>query len=57
VQELIKAGRTLAQVKAARPTLDFDGVFTSKTWTPDQFIEAVYRDLSKAGASARSASN
>jgi cyclase len=57
VQELIKNGRTLAQVKAAKPTLDFDGVFSSKTWTPDQFIEAVFRDLSKAGAAARSAAN
>jgi glyoxylase-like metal-dependent hydrolase (beta-lactamase superfamily II) len=55
VQELIKNGRTLTQVKAARPTLDFDGVFISKTWTTDQFIEAVFRDLSKAGAPARTA--
>ena len=55
VQELIKNGRTLAQVKAARPTLDFDGVFTNAKWTADQFLEAVYRDLSKA-APPRSAS-
>ena len=45
VQALVKDGRTLAQVKAARPTLDFDGVFVNEKWTPDQFIEAVYRDL------------
>jgi cyclase len=57
VQELIKNGRTLAQVKAARPTLDFDGVFTSKTWTADQFLEAVFRDLSRAGGAAKTASN
>jgi glyoxylase-like metal-dependent hydrolase (beta-lactamase superfamily II) len=62
VQELIKSGKTLAQVKAARPTLDFDGVFTHPKWTPDQFLEAVYRDLSKAarqnaGDAARTSSN
>jgi hypothetical protein len=56
VQELIKNGRTLAQVKAARPTLDFDGVFTNAKWSTDQFVEAVYRDLSK-GAPAKSATN
>ena len=50
-------GRTLAQVKAARPTLDFDGVFTNPKWTTDQFVEAVYKDLSKAAAPARAGSN
>ena len=47
VRDLIKAGRTLDQVKAARPTLDFDGVFATREWTTDQFVEAVYRDLSR----------
>jgi glyoxylase-like metal-dependent hydrolase (beta-lactamase superfamily II) len=56
VQELIKNGRTLAQVKSARPTLDFDGVFTNPKWTADQFVEAVFRDLSN-DAPAKSASN
>ena len=42
VQDSIKKGLTLAQVKAARPTLDYDGRYGS----PDAFIEAVYRDLS-----------
>ncbi len=57
VQELVKSGRTLAQVKAAKPTLDFDGVFENAAWTPDQFLEAVYRDLSKAAPAPRSSSN
>jgi glyoxylase-like metal-dependent hydrolase (beta-lactamase superfamily II) len=57
VQELIKTGRSLAQVKAAKPTLDFDGVFENAAWTPDQFLEAVYRDLSKAAPAPRSSSN
>ena len=42
VQESIKKGMTLAQVKAARPMLDYDGRYGS----PDAFIEAAFRDLS-----------
>ena len=42
IQESIKNGQSLPQVKAARPTLDFDGMYGS----PDAFIEAVYRSLS-----------
>ena len=57
VQEMIKKGMTLQQVKAARPTLDFDGVFSNKAWTTDQFVEAVYKDLSTGAAPARTSSN
>jgi hypothetical protein len=47
VQDLISKGKTLAQIKAARPSLDFDGRYGSTTgpWTTDMFIEAVYRSL------------
>jgi cyclase len=47
VQDLIDKKMTLAQVKAARPSLDFDGRYGSTTgsWTTDMFIEAVYRSL------------
>jgi glyoxylase-like metal-dependent hydrolase (beta-lactamase superfamily II) len=47
IQDLINKGMTLEQVKAARPTLDFDGRYGSKTgsWTTDMFIEAAYRSL------------
>jgi glyoxylase-like metal-dependent hydrolase (beta-lactamase superfamily II) len=41
IQDLKKQGMSLAQVKAAKPTLDFDGIYGS----PDAFIEAVYRTL------------
>ena len=38
---------TLEQVKAARPTMDFDGRYGSTTgaWTTDMFVEAVYQSL------------
>jgi hypothetical protein len=44
VKDLKKRGMTVAQVKAARPTLDFDGRYGSTTgpWTTDMFIDAVY---------------
>lgn len=47
IQALIRKDMTLAQVKAAKPTLDYDGIYgaTSGPWTTDQFIEAVYKSL------------
>ena len=47
VKDLMKKGMTLPQVKAARPTMDFDGRYGSTTgpWTTDMFVEAVYRSL------------
>jgi cyclase len=49
VQYMIGKGRTLDQIKAAKPTLDFDPRWgaTSGPWTTDMFIEAVYRGLKK----------
>jgi hypothetical protein len=41
VQDLIKQGMSLQQVKAARPTMDFDGIYGS----PDRFVDAVYQSL------------
>ena len=47
IQDMIKKGMTLDQVKAAKPTVDYDGRFgaTSGRWTTNQFIEAAYRSL------------
>jgi len=49
IQAMIKEGMTLQQVKAARPTRDYDGRWGSTTgpWTTDMFVDAVYRSLSK----------
>jgi len=49
IRDLIKKGLTLEQVKAARPTLDYDLRYgaTSGPWTTAMFIEAVYQDLSR----------
>jgi glyoxylase-like metal-dependent hydrolase (beta-lactamase superfamily II) len=47
VQDLKRKGMTLAQAKAARPTLDFDGRYGAGAgaWTTDMFVDAVYRTL------------
>ncbi len=52
VRDMVKKGMTVEQVKAARPTLEYDGIYgTDKSWTGEMFIETVYRDLSqKKGA-------
>jgi cyclase len=45
VQDAIKRGQTLEQVKAARLTKDYDPRYDVPNWTKDQFVEAVYRSL------------
>jgi glyoxylase-like metal-dependent hydrolase (beta-lactamase superfamily II) len=47
VKDLAGKGMTLAQVKAAKPTMDFDGRYgsTAGSWTTDMFVEAVYKSL------------
>jgi len=48
VQDMIKKGMTLEQVKAARPTRDYDPLYGSVPgWTTDMFVEAVYKTLKK----------
>ena len=48
MQGMIDAGMTLEQVKAAKPTQDYDPVYgsTAGFWTTDRFIEAAYQSLS-----------
>ncbi len=50
IQDMVKKGLTLEQVKAARPTKDYDPRWgaTSGFWTTDQFVEAIYRNLTPA---------
>jgi glyoxylase-like metal-dependent hydrolase (beta-lactamase superfamily II) len=59
VQAMIAKGMTLDQVKAARPTADYEPRYgaTTGSWTTDMFVEAVYVTLgggkTKAPAPAR----
>ncbi len=47
IADMKAKGMTLEQVKAARPTRDYDGRWgsVSGAWTTDMFVEAVYRTL------------
>ena len=47
LQDMIKSGMTLDQVKAAKPTRDYDPIYGSTTgaWTTDMFVEAAYKSL------------
>jgi alkyl sulfatase BDS1-like metallo-beta-lactamase superfamily hydrolase len=44
---MMKKGMTLEQIKAARPTMDYDPLYgaTSGAWTTDGFVEAAYTIL------------
>jgi cyclase len=52
VADGVKRGQTFDQVKAGKPTLDYDARWgaTSGPWTTDMFLEAVYKDLKAAAA-------
>jgi glyoxylase-like metal-dependent hydrolase (beta-lactamase superfamily II) len=45
VQDLVKKGRTLEQVKAAKPTEDYDTQYGTQPGASNRFVEAVYRSL------------
>lgn len=50
IQDMVKKKMTLAQVKAARPTLDFDVVYATAAHTGEMFTEAVYHSLTRPAA-------
>jgi glyoxylase-like metal-dependent hydrolase (beta-lactamase superfamily II) len=55
VQDAIKKGMTLDQVKAAKLTIDYEPRYgaTSGFWTTDKFLEAAYQSLGGGGAAPR----
>jgi glyoxylase-like metal-dependent hydrolase (beta-lactamase superfamily II) len=50
IKAMVAKKMTLEQVKAARPTLDYDSRYgaTTGAWTTAMFVEAVYRSLAKS---------
>jgi cyclase len=55
IQTMVDKGMTVEQVKAARPTIDYDGRYgsTSGFWTTDMFVETIYRQLKEAANGGR----
>src|SRR5205085_12040599 len=45
IQAMTDKGMTLAQVKAAKPTMDFDPEYGREPGVTARFVEAVYRSL------------
>lgn len=53
IKAMVDSGATLEEVKKAKPTLDYDGIYDRRIpgfdWNAEKFIEAVYRELSGGG--------
>ena len=47
VRSAVRRGSTLDQVKAAKPTAEFDAVWGHGSMSPERFIEILYQDLSR----------
>jgi glyoxylase-like metal-dependent hydrolase (beta-lactamase superfamily II) len=47
VVDLVRRGKTLDEVKAARPTKDFDDQWGKGFLSPDKFVEIAYQSLAK----------
>ncbi len=49
VLDMMNRGITMEQIKAAKPTSDYDGRYSTSFWTADMFVEAVCRSLQNTG--------
>lgn len=47
IKTMVDKGATLAQVKAAGTSKDYDGVYSTPAWTGEMFVEAIYAELKK----------
>jgi cyclase len=54
VQDLIKRGMTWDQIKASRPSRDYDTEYGSNPADGDRFVESIYRSLTQAQRGGRS---
>jgi glyoxylase-like metal-dependent hydrolase (beta-lactamase superfamily II) len=47
VRDMAKKGMTLQQIRAAKPSLEYDGIYgsTRSDWTTDKFLEAVFKGI------------
>ena len=52
IADLVAQGKTLAQVREARPSLDYDVRYGNDNgeWTSADFVEAIYTDLKSRGS-------
>ncbi len=49
IRDRVKLGieqrMTLAEIKALQPTLDYDGLYSTREWTGETFVSAIYAEL------------
>jgi glyoxylase-like metal-dependent hydrolase (beta-lactamase superfamily II) len=59
IKEYVKRGMTLEQVKAAKPTLDYDPRYGTDTgfWTTSMFVETIYKQMAEANPPAKPTQN
>jgi glyoxylase-like metal-dependent hydrolase (beta-lactamase superfamily II) len=59
IKEYVKRGMTLEQVKAAKPTLDYDTRYGSDSgfWTTAMFVETIYKQMAEANPSVKPSPN
>ena len=59
IKEYVKRGMTLEQVKAAKPTLDYDTRYGTDTgfWTTSMFVETIYKQMAEANPPAKPTQN
>jgi cyclase len=50
IAELIKKGKSLSEVDAARVTLDYDGRYSQPAWTGEMFVASIYNSLKTSGS-------
>jgi cyclase len=48
----VDEGKTRQQIKAMRPTLDYDGLYSVPSWTGEMLIDAIYDELRQPAAPA-----
>jgi len=48
IRDMVQKNMTLEQVKAAKPTMDYDPLFGRQPGTTAKFVEAVYRSLGQS---------
>jgi glyoxylase-like metal-dependent hydrolase (beta-lactamase superfamily II) len=55
IQKLVGEGKTLAQVKAARPVIGWEGRYSQPGWTAENFIDALYAEFASTSPAGRGA--
>ena len=59
IRDLRSKGQTLEQIKASRPTFDYDTEYHATREVADRFVESIYRTMQPApartGSTAQSA--